>query len=337
MNTLFTENITAQQWCEEIISRQQKVVYNSLTNPKDLNHIVNENIKELLIFRKNITENTLQDHINKVDESLLILYNYCKKNNCWKPSKEKPLSEDKLEEAFSELYVEKFMKCDRKYSDPPIMNQNFAIYSFNPTNGSNPDKDGTYGFIKIRGVFNRIEEAQEKAKELIQFFSANQIFVCEVGKPLPLTEKVTDDKNIIEVFHPDEEEKYEKLMKEQSLKEKKVMEEIKIKSELLFEDVTKDPNDVDPLQQYIQLKYKKADLCSKYIINKKQMNEIKKVVIKTRNELTVMDEKYPELRKEYIDHYNEKCKERGIDQNSDEMALMIKEFMMDKEPEGIDF
>lgn len=334
MNTLFSENITAQEWCDEIISRQKKIVYNSLTNPENLNHIVKENLDQLINFKKNINETTPQDDIKKVCESILILYHYCKNNRNFIPSKEKPLNEDELEKAFSELYVEKFMKCDRKYCDPPIMNQAFAIYSFNPSYGVKPDKDGTYGFIKIRGVFSKIEEAQEKAKELIQYFSANQIFVCEVGKPTPMSEKVADESNVIKVLDPDE-EKHENLMKEQSLKEKKIMEEIKVKADLLIKDVKEDSN-VDPLQHYILLKHKKGDLCLKYISYKKQLGEIKESVLKTRKQIAEMDTKYPELQNEYIEHYNETCKERGIDQNTDYNALMIRKFM-DTEPEEIDF
>jgi len=67
------------------------------------------------------------------------------------------------------------------------------------------------------------------------------------------------------------------------------------------------------------------------------MAKIKEVVIKVRKELESMDENHPNLKQEYMDHYNKTCEERGINQTTDEMALIIKEFMMDKEPPEIDF
>jgi hypothetical protein len=330
MNTLLSENSTAQQWCQEIISKQEQVIYNSLTSPRDFNHIVKESAQKIINFLK---EN---DNI-KAREALTILINYLKSHEVWKPSKENPLIDEELDQAYSNLCIEKFIKCDRKFADPPLRGQNYALFSFNPTNEASPDKDGFYGFIKIRGVFNRLEEAQEKSKELIQYFSANQIFLCEIGVPTPLQKELKDKENIIEVQHPDEEEKYKELVLEQGLKEKKAMEEIKQKAELLLEDVTKDPTDVEPLQHYINLKYKKADLYSKYILRKNEMEKIKEIVIKVRKELVNMDKNHPNLKQEYMDHYVKTCEERGIDPTTDEMALMIKKFMMYEEPSEIDF
>ena len=50
-----------------------------------------------------------------------------------------------------------------------------------------------------------------------------------------------------------------------------------------------------------------------------------------------MDINHPELQNEYIDHYKKTCEERGIDQNTNPEALMIQKFMMNTEPEEIDF
>ena len=67
------------------------------------------------------------------------------------------------------------------------------------------------------------------------------------------------------------------------------------------------------------------------------MEKIKDVVIHVRKELVDMDKNHPDLKQEYMDHYNKTCKERGIDQTKDKVALMINEFMMDKDPVEIDF
>lgn len=46
----------------------------------------------------------------------------------------------------------------------------------------------------------------------------------------------------------------------QDPKRKKQIEEIKHREELLKADVTKNPNDKDPLQKYIELNHKRATL-----------------------------------------------------------------------------
>ena len=67
------------------------------------------------------------------------------------------------------------------------------------------------------------------------------------------------------------------------------------------------------------------------------MEKIKEIVIKVRKELVNMDKNHPNLKQEYMDHYVKTCEERGIDPTTDEMALMIKKFMMYEEPSEIDF
>jgi hypothetical protein len=331
MDKLLLPSTNVKEWCDEIIKKQETIVYSSLTSPRDLNHVVKDSIKEILDYLKSLGSIDMKTIENpKLKEALTILVPYLRKHEVWKPSKSKPLTEDELLYAFEDLYVDKYLKVDRKYLDNKICDQKYALFSFNPTNGCKPDDDGTYGFIKVRGAFKRLEEAEEKSKELIQYHSANQIFVCEIGAPIPLQSRIFNRENVIEVDHPDKENnenlKYANLIKDQTVKEKHQIDEIKKKVEYLKEDVTKDPNEKTPLQMYLELNQKRATAAYLYTQHLSKLEEMKNIVISSRKQISDMDTEHPNLKEEYLDHYKKTCKECGIDKAEDDMAIMIKKY-----------
>lgn len=331
MEKLLSETISVSEWCNEIIKNQEKEVYTSLTNPKDMNHIVKEAVQNVLDYLKLHGKTKMQDVDNsKIKEALSILVPYIRKNEVWKPSKSKPLTEEELEYAFTDLYIDRYAKVDRKFNDPDINGQTYSLFSFTPSLAAQPDENGLYGFIKVRGTFNRIEEAEEKSKDLIQYFSTNKIFICKTGTPVPLQKELKNTENVVEVGDPHRDEeslRFQELAKEQSLREKQAMEEIKQREEQLKRDVEHDPNDKEPLQIYLELVHKRATCAYLYTQHKQKLEETKNIIIATRQRIVKMDEEYPNLQKEYMDHYRESCKKNGIDKAEDEMALYIKKFV----------
>lgn len=332
MDTLLSETISASEWCEQIIKKQENVTYSSLTNPKDLNHVVKAAIQQIINYLKSQGLSDMTD-VNvsypKLKEALKILTTYTLKHTVWKPSRSKPLTEKELEEAFNDLYIDKYVKADRKFNDPDIRGQNYALFSFTPSNSAQPDSDGIYGFIKVRGAFKRLEAAEEKAKELIQYFSANQIFVCEIGTPTPLQSKLKDLVNVQEVDHPDKEEvvKFTDLVKEQTMKEKQQMEEIREREEKLREDVTKNKEEKPLIQVYLELIHKRATCAYLYTKYQEKIKETEDLIVATREQIAKMDEEHPNLKDEYMEHYTKTSAETGIDKATDDMAVMIKQFV----------
>jgi hypothetical protein len=331
MESLLSKTISASEWCNQIIKQQEKEVYTSLTNPMDMNHIVKSAVQDILEYLKLQGNASMKEVDNTMcKEALSILIPYLRQHEVWKPSKAKPLINDELEQAFEDLYIDKYLKVDRKYNDPEINGQTYALFSFTPSLTATPDQHGLYGFIKIRGTFSRLEEAEEKSKELIQYFSANKIFVCKTGTPIPLQEKLNNIENIVEVDDDQRDAecvRFQELAKEQGLKEKQAIEEIKQREEELKRDVQQDPNDKEPIQIYLELIHKRATCAYLYTQHKQKLEETKNIIIATRKKIADMDVKYPNLKDEYMEHYQKSCKNNGIDKAEDEMALYIKKFV----------
>lgn len=331
MENLLHKVITASEWCNEIIKKQEQEVYTSLTSPRDMNHVVKTAVQDILEYLKSQGKTEMKDVDNTpLKECLTILLPYLRKHEVWKPSKAEPLTDKELEHAFLNLYVDNYVKADRKFRDPEIRGQQYALFSFTPSTTAQPDESGLFGFIKVRGTFNRLEDAEEKSKELIQFFSANQIFVCETGSPVPLQKQLTNKNDVVEVENPHKNEeclKFQDLAKEQTMKEKQQIEEIKQREEELKRDVEQDPNDKEPLQIYLELIHKRATVAYLYTQHQEKLEQTKNIIIATRQKIAKMDEEYPELKNEYMDHYRESCKKNGIDKAEDEMATYIKKFV----------
>jgi len=344
LDSLLSKSVTPSEWSNQIINRQQRDP-NSLVDHTDM---VKEAIcaiqqhlrQDGIMGAHELNQSTDPSHM-LLREARTALWNYLQ-SSLWKPSSEEPLKGTQLKEAVKDLCVDttSYAKCDRKLADPPINGQHYALYSFNPSKGSFADTNGNYGFFKVRGVYGRKEEAIEKCEELIQYFSANQIFICEVGKPMPLTHEMKDRNNVTEIGPPknteekaaDNHNKYTKLVNDLTLQEKKEKEEILKRSELLLEDVKKDPNDVDPLQRYIQLRIKRASSAYFYVKSQREIERLKVNIREARKQLAEMEEEHPNLVNEYKEHYDNTIKERGINKATDEMALYIKEYV-NKDPD----
>lgn len=331
MENLLSKTISVSEWCSEIINKQEKEVYTSMTNPMDMNHIVKSAVQEILNHLKSQGKTNMKEVDNAVcKEALSILVPYLRQHEVWKPSKAKALSGDELEKAFEDLYVDKYLKVDRKYNDPDINGQTYSLFSFTPSSTATPDQHGLYGFVKVRGTFSRLEEAEEKSKELIQYFSANKIFVCKTGSPIPLQVDLNNTENIVEIDDANRDSecvRFQELAKEQSLKEKQAMEEIRQREEELKRDVEQDPNDKEPLQIYLELVHKRATCAYLYTQHKEKLEETKNIIIATREKIANMDVEHPELKEKYMEHYQESCKKNGIDKADDPMALYIKNFV----------
>jgi hypothetical protein len=244
------------------------------------------------------------------------------KNNPFKPSvSTEPLSADQMIDAMAKLHdnttISTFPRVERRYADPPIINQNYALISFVPSAEAKPDSDGCYGCMKIRGVYASIEEADERAEYLIKNVdSYHSILTTFVGRPFPLIEcdgekygaklnKIDVDKKTEQVISKDVKQKREQEHKE--------MADIKKREENLKKDVKREVEEIPLDEVYTTLRVKRSQLIYTYVDNQRKMEELKKLIIDTDNEIKELDERDSKYKQNYLEQYMNARRESGFD------------------------
>ena len=227
------------------------------------------------------------------------------------------LTEEQVENAMKSLIhtelVDNFPKLERQFADPPIHLQTFGLVSFVPSKEAVPDKDGVYGFMKIRGNYATQQEASERCEFLIRNVdSYHGIFQAYVGRPIPIT---IDPKYAKKVDQIDIRKKASDVISEdvknKRQEEKKEIEQVKDREKKLLEE-SKEDYVQDPYEQYTVLKVKKAQLVWGYHKTTKELETMKAIIIKTRQQIKDMDEQNPDYSKEYYDRYMKARRDAGI-------------------------
>lgn len=240
--------------------------------------------------------------------------------NKWKPDQSSlNLTEPQVTLAMEELnvksYVEKFPRVDRTYADPPPPQQTYGLISFVPAKGATPNENGVYGFAKLRGNYATDVESNQRAEFIIRNVdSYHHIFHCYVGRPFPITEssKFSAETNSIDIRKQVAESISSDLKSKKDEEQRKIT-EIKEKETALTQDVSKD---VDPYELYITLKVKKAQLVWSWLEHQKKMEEVKNIIINTREQLDELDKTNPTFSETYFDKYVQARKDAGIDEDS---------------------
>ena len=232
------------------------------------------------------------------------------------------LTDAEVSEAMSELFVndfaKKFPRVEKFYADPVIPNQLFSLVSFVPSKGATPDKEGVFGMLKVRGNFATEQEAMMKAESLIRDVdSYHSIYNTFVGRPFPLavSKKYVRDTTEVDIKKKVVEDTSAEVRKKRD-EERKVMKEIQEREKELLEDVEKKVD--DPYDVYTELMVKKAQLSWTYHQTLQKMEDMKKNIVKAREEISKMKEENPDYHNQYMDKYMEARKKAGLptDDNS---------------------
>ena len=245
-----------------------------------------------------------------------------------------PLIEEQVNDAMVALnntsLVDKFPRVERQFADPPIPLQTYGLMSFVPSKGASPDKDGVYGFMKLRGNYATQQESNDRAEYLSRNVdSYHQIFHAYVGRPFPITldpkycaktEEINIRQKATETISED--------VKAKRDKEKEDIAAIKQREKALMEQ-TKENFQVDPYEEYTVLRVKKAQLIWTYDKTMKQLEEMKRNIISTRNKIAEHEKSNPDFGKEYFDRYMQARRDAGIpdELNTEEnfMKYMIED------------
>lgn len=266
------------------------------------------------------------------------------------------LSDKEASIATTELFhFPKYQKINRKYVDPRKVGEpRYVLVSFikpsdlplkNHLNEitdyiNNPDetknglllKNNSYflterrlhGIAKIRGVCETIDDAQIRAREIIQDVdSTNSIFTCEVGKPFPL---VVDGTNLSsEVDEIDISNKTEQAISQnvrrKRQEDQREMKTIMDREENLKADVNEDKEGTE--EEYITNRVKLAHLRYSVNAHAEKGAECMKLKDDCIKWLLVAKAKSPEYEKNYLQRYNDSRKAAHIP-DTDEMQYFSK-------------
>jgi len=265
--------------------------------------------------------------------------------NRWRPEQGAPaLTEDEVNLAMSELnntaYTEKFPRVDRTYADPPPPMQTIGLISFTPAKGATPNENGVFGFAKLRGNYNTPQEADQRAEFLIRSVdSYHQIYHTYVGRPFPITASSKYSAETAEIdIRKEATQAISTNIKEKKAEEQKNVDDIKKREEaLLSETKNIEENGVDPFDEYITLRVKKAQLLWTYQEHIKKLEEVRGIILKTRNTISEMDEKHVDFKDKYFDKYMKAREDAGIKETQEELQSNFMAFLVEeKEVPGLD-
>lgn len=255
-------------------------------------------------------------------------------NNKWKPDQSSPpLTNDEANIAIETLnntaFTDKFPKIDKTYSDPAIALQNIGLISFVPAKGATPNENGVFGFAKLRGNFASEMEANQRAEFLIRNVdSYHQIYHTYVGRPFPITISSSYSAETTEVDIRKETTKtISSSIKEKKEKEQQEVREIKEREELLLAESKRDSP--DEYENYITLRVKKAQLSFTYLEHLKKLDEIKNIIVKTREEVSKMDLENPTFKDTYYEKYMKAREEAGIKESTEERQDNFIKFLVE--------
>lgn len=239
------------------------------------------------------------------------------------------LTEEEVKNAMSELnvdtFVHKFPRFERFYADPQLSNQNYGLVSFVPSKGSSPDSDGVYGMLKVRGTFATEEEANLRAEYLIRNGdSYHSIYNTYVGRPFPLS---VSKKYITETTEVDIKKKIvdstSTEIRKKRDEERQTMKEIQEREKELLADVER--KEPDPYDSYTELMVKKAQLSWTYHQTLQKMEEMKKSIIKTREEIVVLREENEDYHTQYFKRYMDAREKAGLPSTDDSFIKYMAE------------
>lgn len=211
-----------------------------------------------------------------------------------------------------------FPRSVKSIHDPVILGQEYGLLSFTPAPNVQPNPNGVYGVFKLRGNFGTLEEAQIYAEKLVRNHdSYNEIHTVRVGQCIPLTKKseLVEETDVIDL-NKDVENIVSNDVKIKRQKEKVEIKTIQEREQQLLKEnkeILDGEYKQDPLDQYIMLKVKKAQLMWTLAETRKRIeNEIIPSIRRAREEIREMDKEYPDFDQLYYERYKNARESVGI-------------------------
>jgi hypothetical protein len=219
-----------------------------------------------------------------------------------------------------------FTQVEQYFADPPQINQKIVLVSFVPSQTAKPDKDGVFGFMKVRGVYATESEANDRAEFIIRNVdSYHDIYHAFVGRPFPVT---TTDMYCDEIKQIDIRKKATDVISEdilsQKRKERRDIEEMKEREKALLaeSDRAQRNEPADEFETYITEQVKRAQLLWTYVETTKKLKQMRSSIDSTTSSLQEKEETHPEYFDKYRERYIQARKEAGLpEENADESFM----------------
>lgn len=235
-----------------------------------------------------------------------------------------------------------FPRSVKSIHDPVILGQEYGLLSFTPAPNVQPNANGVYGVFKLRGNFGTLEEAQGYAEKLVRNHdSYNEVHTVRVGQCIPLTKKaeLVEETDVIDL-NKDVESIVSNDVKHKRQKEKSEIKNIQDREQQLLKEnkeILDGDYKQDPLDQYIMLKVKKAQLMWTLVETRKRIqNEIIPSIRKAREEIQDMDKEFPEFDGLYYERYKTARESVGIKDQDKLNYSYFMEYLLDENDVDLD-
>lgn len=254
------------------------------------------------------------------------------------------LSEAQTQAARAELVKNNllFPRSVKSIHDPVILGQEYGLLSFTPAPNVQPNSNGVYGVFKLRGNFGTLEEAQAYAEKLIRNHdSYNEVHTVRVGQCIPLTKKteLVEETDVIDL-NKDVESIVSNDVKSKRQKEKAEIKTIQEREQQLLKEnkeIMEGEYKQDPLDQYIMLKVKKAQLMWTLVETRKRIqNEIIPSIRRAKDEIRAMDQEHPDFDQLYYERYKNAREAVGIKDQDKLNYSYFMEYLLDENDVNLD-
>jgi hypothetical protein len=254
------------------------------------------------------------------------------------------LDDNQLDSARKELVKNNllFPRSVKSIHDPVILGQEYGLLSFTPAPNVQPNSNGVYGVFKLRGNFGTLEEAQFYAEKLIRNHdSYNEVHTVRVGQCIPLTKKaeLVEETDVIDL-NKDVESIVSTDVKVKRQKEKAEIKSIQEREQQLLKEnkeILDGDYKQDPLEQYIMLKVKKAQLMWTLVETRKRIQtEVVPAIRRAKEEIREMDKEYPEFDQLYYERYKNARESVGIKDQDKLNYSYFMQYLLDENDVNLD-
>lgn len=254
----------------------------------------------------------------------------------WKPDITPDLSGDDLKNAIDALnntsFTSKFTKADRNYADPQVQLQKIGLVSFIPAKGATPNKNGVFGFAKLRGNFDNETEANAHAEKIIRTVdSTHTIFHTHVGRPFPITvsEKYSAETSEVDI-RKEMTEAVSNTIKSKKEEDKRIAAEIEERERELMADVDPDKAVAEiEHEEYVTWRVKKAQLSWTYLEHVKQIKEIRGIIMKTSEQIKKADDANKSLNETFFQKYMDARTKAGIKSSQEDFKSSFVRYLVE--------